>query len=400
MPALPDGDPAPADGRLPAWLDWGRPLRAYVHVPFCASRCGYCDFNTYTADELGGFGFAAYIEAVLREIDLAARVSHAVPLSSVFLGGGTPSLLQAGDLRTILNGLRAQIGMAPGAEITMEANPENVTEQTLAAWLDAGVTRLSLGMQSADPAALRLLQRVHTPGAATAAALAAGRAGFEHVSLDLIYGVPGQSTGSWRETVHAAVDAAPDHISAYALGVEPGTALDRQVRRGEVPRPDPDTAAEQYDIADEVLAAHGFAWYEISNWARPGGACGHNLGYWHGDNWWGFGPGAHSHVDGVRWWNVKKPAEYQRRLSSGVSPAAAREVLDEDARRVEAVMLQVRLAEGIDPADFAPGAVADLHGAGLLENADGARLRLTRKGRMLADAVVRVLLGWDQGATG
>lgn len=395
MPALPEGRPAPTDGSLPAGLDWARPLRAYVHVPFCRSRCGYCDFNTYTAGELGGFRLGAYLDAVGREVLLAARVCQPRALSSVFLGGGTPSLLPGPDLARVLSELRDAFGLAPGAEVTMEANPEDVTADRLAEWLDAGVNRLSLGMQSADPAALRVLQRAHTPGAAVAAARAARAAGFGHVSLDLIYGIPGQSHHSWRETLLSALAAGPDHISAYALGVEDGTALARQVRRGEVPAPDADAAAEQYDLADEVLSAHGLSWYEISNWARPGGQCAHNLGYWQADNWWGFGPGAHSHVDGVRWWNVKRPANYQAMLAAGHSPAAAREVLTDEDRRLEHVMLTVRLSEGFDPQEFEDGPVGRLVAAGLAQNADGARLQLTRKGRMLADAVVRVLLGWD-----
>jgi oxygen-independent coproporphyrinogen-3 oxidase len=281
----------------------------------------------------------------------------------------------------------------PGAEITLEANPEDVTADLADAWQAAGVTRVSLGMQSADPDALAVLDRRHTPGGAVRAAGLLRERGFGHVSLDLIYGVPGQSDESWADTVRAALGADPDHVSAYALGIESGTALARRVARGEVPTSDPDRAAAQYDIADDLLTAAGLDWYEISNWARPGGQCAHNLGYWHNDNWWGFGPGAHSHVDGVRWWNVKQPAAYQRMLAEGRSPAAAREVLEEPQRRVESVMLQVRLAEGFDPEGLA--GVAGLLDRGLVENADGARLRLTRKGRMLADAVVRVLLGWD-----
>ncbi len=399
MPELPAGDPAPADGGLPGGLDWDHPLRAYVHVPFCTVRCGYCDFNTYTAGELGGLHTDAYVTAVRREVDLAHRVTRPRPLASVFIGGGTPSLLPPPELALLIGALRDGFGLEPDAEVTMEANPENVTDQALDAWLAAGVNRLSLGMQSADPAALRVLDRVHTPGRAQAAARQARAAGFGHVSLDLIYGVPGQSLASWRETVLAALSAGPDHVSAYALGVEEGTALARRVRRGKVPAPDPDLAAAQYDTADEILSSHGLSWYEISNWSRPGASSQHNLGYWHADNWWGFGPGAHSHVDGIRWWNVKRPATYQSMLAAGRSPAAGRETLDDEQRRTESVMLQVRLAEGFDPAGFPPAPVADLVGRGWLENADGARLRLTREGRMLADAVVRVLL-WDQGATG
>jgi putative oxygen-independent coproporphyrinogen III oxidase len=387
MPALPDGDPAPADGRLPDGLDWSRPMRAYVHVPFCTVRCGYCDFNTYTASELGGFSTQAFLQALQREIELAARVTHPKALASVFIGGGTPSLLSGDQINEILAGLREGFGLEPSAEVTMEANPENVTPAALEGWLNAGVNRLSLGMQSADPDALRILQRQHTPGAAVEAARSATFAGFEHVSLDLIYGIPGQSLRSWQETVDTAIGAGTDHISAYALGVESGTALARQVARGEVPNTDPDQAAAQYDAADDVLSAAGYQWYEISNWAKPGGQCEHNLGYWHNDNWWGFGPGAHSHVDGVRWWNVKRPVTYQSMLVTGTSPAAGRETVDPEGRRLESIMLQVRLAEGIDAGPGTQQLVKD----GLLEKADGARLRLTRKGRMLADAVVRVL---------
>ena len=387
MPALPDGDPAPEDGRLPDGLDWSRPLRAYVHVPFCRARCGYCDFNTYTAGELGGFDTAGYVAGIGQEIALAARVGQPQPLASVFFGGGTPSLLSADELGGVLRQLDRAFGLADDAEVTMEVNPEDVTPQAAAAWLDAGITRISLGMQSADPAALTVLDRKHTPGGAVRAAEVVRAAGFGHVSLDLIYGIPGQSDESWRQTVLGALSAEVDHVSAYALGVEPGTALARKVARGEIPATDPDRAAAQYDIADEALGAHGFQWYEISNWARPGGECRHNLGYWRNDNWWGFGPGAHSHVDGVRWWNVKRPATYRSMLAAGRSPAAGREVLDADARQMEAVMLQVRLAEGFDPGD------RDLTQLeGLLEKTDGARLHLTCKGRMLADAVVRALL--------
>jgi oxygen-independent coproporphyrinogen-3 oxidase len=375
------------DGLLPQGLDWSRPLRAYVHVPFCTVRCGYCDFNTYTASELGGFSVQAYLRALEREVRLAQRVTEAKPLASVFIGGGTPSLLSGEQLAGILEVLQGAFGIEPGAEITMEANPENVTPITLEDWRKAGVNRLSLGMQSADESALQVLQRQHTPGAAVRAALLARRQGFEHISLDLIYGIPGQSLTSWQHTVRTAITAGPDHVSAYALGIEPGTALARLVTRGEIPDTDPDAAAAQYDAADEILTASGYSWYEISNWARPGGQCQHNLGYWRNDNWWGFGPGAHSHVDGVRWWNVKRPATYHSMLAAGHSPAAAREIVGEPGRRLEELMLQVRLAAGIEPM---PG-TAELQAAGLLENADGARLHLTRKGRMLADAVVRAL---------
>lgn len=393
---MPDGDPAPTDGVLPATVDWERPMRAYVHVPFCATRCGYCDFNTYTPAELGGADVDGYLRAVKQEMDLAAQVGARGPVDSVFIGGGTPSLLSAAQVGAILDGLRQTLGIRPGAEVTMEANPEDVTKASLTGWLRAGVTRLSLGMQSADPAALVYLQRRHTPGAATRAARLAAESGFEHVSLDLIYGIPGQSDDSWRSTLGQALAAGPDHISAYALGVEPGTALHRQVRQGRAQGPDPDRTAAQYEVADQMLAEAGFDWYEISNWARPSGQCEHNLGYWRNDNWWGFGPGAHSHAGGVRWWNVKLPGEYRARLSEGMSPAAGREILDASAQHTESVMLQVRLAQGFT----APAQVAvPLIQEGLLRELPSGRLQLTRSGRMLADLVTRRLLGWDCSPT-
>lgn len=395
MPALPDGDPAPADGALPPGLDMGRPLRAYVHVPFCTVRCGYCDFNTYTAAELGGaFSMAAYRDALLREIALASHVLQPRPLQSVFVGGGTPSLLPDDLLASVLGGLRTAFGLTPDAEVTLEANPETVTAAALNAWRAAGVTRVSIGMQSADPAVLAVLDRQHTPGRAEQAVVHARDAGFQHVSLDLIYGVPGQSAESWRETVQRAADAGVDHVSAYALVIEPGTRMARAVAGGELAAPDPDNAAGQYEIVDDELSRAGFTWYEISNWARPGGECRHSVGYWHGDNWWGFGPGAHSHVDGVRWWNRKAPAAYSQRLTQGLSPAVGREILTLQERHTERIMLRTRLRDGYPLADLDEDVVATCCAAGWAI-CDRGRFVLTRQGRLLADAVVRRLLGWQ-----
>src|SRR3954447_2960356 len=320
----------------------------YVHVPYCTSRCGYCDFNTYVAPAGERAGFAALAVA---EVGMAAR-SLPGPVDTVFFGGGTPTLLPAADLVAILRAIDEDLGLAPGAEITTEANPETVSPQMLAALRAGGFTRISLGMQSAAPHVLAALDRVHTPGRAVAAAREARAAGFEHVSLDLIYGTPGESDDDWRRSLDAALGAEPDHVSAYALTVERGTALHARVRRGEVPAPDDDVLADRYAIADEVLEAAGLRWYEISNWARGGRVehqCRHNLGYWHGDDWWGIGPGAHSHVGGQRWSNVRRPAEYAARVVAGESPAAGRERLDGATRDFERVMLGVRLAEGFEP---------------------------------------------------
>jgi len=400
--ALPAGDPAPADGALPASAlagVGGRPLAAYVHVPFCASRCGYCDFNTYTAAELGGApgdARADYLDAVAAEIRLARRVlgDAAGPLASVFVGGGTPTLLDAGELAGVLGVLRASFGLAPGAEVTTEANPDSVTPDSLAALAEAGFTRVSFGLQSVAPHVLRVLDRTHTPGRALEAVGWARDAGFASVSLDLIYGTPGESPAEWRASLDAAVAAGVDHVSAYALIVEEGTPLARRIRRGEVAAPDDDVHAGDYVAADDVLGAAGYRWYEVSNWARPGQECRHNLSYWRGDDWWGFGPGAHSHVGGVRWWNLKHPRAYAARLASDASPAAGRETLTAHERRIERVLLELRLAEGLDAAVLTASERARVPGlldAGLATRA-GGRLVLTRRGRLLADAVIRDLL--------
>jgi putative oxygen-independent coproporphyrinogen III oxidase len=404
MPArLPDGDLAPADGALPAEALGGlgaRPFGVYVHVPFCAARCGYCDFNTYTASELdgGGRSRASYVDAALAELALARRVlgEDAPAVETVFFGGGTPTLLAPDELARILGGIEETFGLAPGAEVTTEANPESVDPASLAALREAGFTRISLGMQSAVPHVLAVLDRVHTPGRATAAAAEAHAAGFEHVSLDLIYGAPGESDDDWRASLDAALAAAPDHVSAYALIVEPGTRLAAQIRRGALPAPDDDVLADRYELADAALSAAGLRWYEVSNWASASdAACRHNLGYWRGGDWWGIGPGAHSHVGGVRWWNVLHPSTHAARLAETASPAAGRELLDAETRRVERVMLELRLAEGLDLAvlDDAGRAAAARAAADGLATLAGERLRLTLRGRLLADGVVRALLG-------
>jgi putative oxygen-independent coproporphyrinogen III oxidase len=399
MPArLPDGDPAPADGALPesALRELGtRPFALYVHVPFCATRCGYCDFNTYTAAEAGRDG---YVEAALAELALARRVlGDAAPAAeTVFFGGGTPTLLAPGELARILEAIEGTFGLAPGAEVTTEANPESVDPAALAALRAAGFTRISLGMQSAAPHVLATLDRVHTPGRPAAAAREARAAGFAHVSLDLIYGTPGETDADWRASLEAALAAEPDHVSAYALIVEPGTRLAAQVKRGALAAPDDDALADRYEVAEETLSAAGLGWYEVSNWAAfPGDACRHNLGYWRGGDWWGIGPGAHSHVGGVRWWNVLHPSAYAARLAEGASPAAGRELLDAETRRVERVMLELRLAEGLplDALDTAGRAAARQAATDGLATLADDRVRLTLRGRLLADAVVRSLLG-------
>jgi oxygen-independent coproporphyrinogen-3 oxidase len=393
---LPEGDPVPSDGSLPsaaAGSAGADGFGIYVHVPFCASRCGYCDFNTYTASELGGgVSRDGYADLLLAELDLARKVIEPGQVDTVFVGGGTPTLLSADDLGRVLHHIDGTWGLAPGAEITTEANPESVDPAYLRRLRAHGFTRISLGMQSSSPAVLRILDRKHTPDRAPRAAIEAREAGFEHVNLDLIYGTPGETADEFASSLRTVLDAGVDHVSAYALIVEDGTRMAARMRRGELPYPSDDVAADRYLAAEEALGAAGLRWYEVSNWAASEAArCRHNLLYWTGGDWWGLGPGAHSHVGGVRWWNVKHPAAYGKRLAEGTSPGHAREILDPADRRVEDVMLRVRLREGLPLAGLDPDGVARALAGGLIEPAAHAagRLVLTLRGRLLADAVIR-----------
>jgi len=400
--ALPLGDPAPLDGGLPDDLGWSDDdaFGVYLHVPFCRVRCGYCDFNTYTATELRGVRQDAYADEVLREIALSRGVLEARgplrPAQTVFFGGGTPTLLPPGDLVRMLDGVRSAFGLADDAEVTVEANPDTMTEPFARELAAAGVTRLSIGMQSAVPHVLAALDRTHDP-ANVATAVAAARAAGLSVSLDLIYGAPGESLADWRHSLETAIALAPDHVSAYALIIEDGTKLERQIRRGEVEAPDDDLQADMYELADALLTTGGFGWYEVSNWARDDSRRSrHNLAYWRGTDWWGYGPGAHSHIAGLRWWNVKHPAAYAQRLAAGQSPGAGRERPDAEARTLESVLLRTRIVDGLPVTDLAPAArsaVAGLIADGLVEGAAAVqgRVVLTLRGRLMADAVTRRL---------
>jgi len=401
----PDGEPVPADGKLPpaSALRLGEaPLGLYVHVPFCVTRCGYCDFNTYTATELGsGASRESYAALAIAEIRQAARVlaGRAGPVQTVFFGGGTPTLLPPADLTAILRAIDVEVGLAPDAEVTTEANPESVDQRTLADLRAGGFTRISLGMQSAAPHVLAVLDRVHSPGRPEKCVAWARAAGFDQVSLDLIYGTPGESDADWVGSLDRALGAGPDHISAYSLIVEDGTRLAARIRRGELPSPDDDVLADRYLIADDRLAAAGLHWYEVSNWAAAQQAeCRHNQLYWTGGDWWGVGPGAHSHVRGTRWWNVRHPAAYAQRLTAGVSPGQARELLTAAEQATERIMLATRLAAGcpvseLSPAGRTAAAVAVDDGLASKEALDSGFVRLTQRGRLLADAVIRGITG-------
>lgn len=434
-PAQPDGQRWADDGALDPGLvevEAQRPLSLYVHVPFCRVRCGYCDFNTYTVGFGPGAQVGDYAPSVLAEASLAARVMAESGLpareaETVFFGGGTPTMLDTDELAEILTGLRERIGIAPGAEVTLEANPDTVTREGLVQLANAGFTRVSFGMQSAVPAILKTLDRTHTPERVPLVVQWAKEAGLS-TSVDLIYGTPGESLADWETSLRAALSYETDHISAYALVVEEGTKMGAQVARGELPTPDPDDEAAKYELADALLGEAGYAWYEISNFARAtdadlasgrpstfyAHASAHNLAYWRDWDWWGLGPGAHSHVGRMRWWNVKNPAAYAARLREGRSPAYAGEILDEDTRELERVMLGVRTSEGIelaglpgtrqaDEAGVALGAgavsggrVAVLIADGLIDGAAALRGRaiLTLRGRLLADYVTRELMGY------
>lgn len=399
--ALPLGAPLPEDGALPASAADGltdRDFGVYLHIPFCRVRCGYCDFNTYTATELRGVSQQSYPDEVVRELDLAVRVLGGLgPLreaATVFIGGGTPTLLPPGDLARFIHGVRERFGLRDGAEVTVEANPDSVSASDIAALAEAGVTRMSIGMQSSVPHVLRALDRTHDPDRVPDVVAAAKEAGLE-TSVDLIYGAPGESIEDWKRSVDAALAMQPHHISAYALIIEEGTRLHRQIACGKVEPPDDDLQADMYEFADERFAEAGYEWYEISNWSRGGAfPSRHNLAYWTGQDWWGAGPGAHSHVGGVRWWNAKHPAAYASRLHAGRTPAVGHEVLDAAAKQTESILLQSRIRDGIPLAELPDRTpVAGLIADELIDPraALTGTLRLTLKGRLLADTVVRRL---------
>ncbi len=402
MAKLPRGEAVPTDGLIPTPSDGNVPFSVYLHIPFCTVRCGYCDFNTYTSDELRGVTRAGFVDDLIAEIRWSAGVldKSGVPrrsASTVFIGGGTPSLLDPTDIARILDAVRDVHGIADGAEVTMEANPDTVTTDLAAGVAAAGVTRLSVGMQSAVPRILDILDRTHDPASVPRAVAAAVTAGLQ-ASVDLIYGTPTETLDDWRESLTAAIDLGTDHVSAYALIVEEGTAIERRIRRGELPPIDDDYHADAYELADSMLSGAGFDWYEVSNWSRGVTTRSrHNLAYWTDADWWGYGPGAHSHIGGTRWWNVKHPAAYAERVGAGLSPGLEREILTPEQRHDESVLLGSRLSDGLDLAHLSSTErtrVAELIADGLVDGAAaiGGRLVLTLTGRLLADLVVRRLL--------
>jgi oxygen-independent coproporphyrinogen-3 oxidase len=409
MAQMPDGELAPRSGLIPASAAEGlsqRTLHAYLHIPFCRVRCGYCDYNTYTSTELRGVTQNSFLDNLLSEISFSRNVlqqlsSQNRKFSTVFFGGGTPTQLAAEQLALVLETLKKEFGIEDNAEITTEANPDTVDERYLTTLAEAGFTRVSIGMQSSVASVLKTLDRTHNPENVAKAVSAAKAAGLQ-VSVDLIYGTPGESLDDWRESLATAIDLEPNHISAYSLIVEPGTKLARQVRSGELNAPSDDDHADKYEIAEQMISAAGFDWYEVCNWSKGESTMSqHNLAYWRSNDWWGYGPGAHSHIGGTRWWNVKHPSAYAERLVAGESPALAREILDESEKATERVLLELRLREGmsiellksINPLVAKP--ISQFIADGMVNAADAIRgqLTLTLKGRLLADALVRDLLG-------
>lgn len=376
-----------------------RNLGAYVHVPFCATRCGYCDFNTYTAQELQKdetkVSPSTYVDRVVAEIDrqYLELGDNAKPLSTVFFGGGTPTMLGSPELVRALKALKDKFGFQPNAEITTEVNPDSVEENDLKVLRDGGFTRVSFGHQSSATHVLQLLDRTHTPGRTWEAVKWARSAGFEHVSVDLIYGSPNESNEDLGLTLSQVVEANLDHVSAYSLIVEPGTRLAAQVSRGEVSSPSDDVAAERYELIDKALSKAGFAWYEVSNWAKPNGECLHNINYWTNQDWLGIGPGAHAHFDGLRSWMTKHPATWAQQVDNGQAPVAGSERLTEIEIANENIMLGLRLKSGIELSSLSLVAneeakLAALQGLLDEQQIENGRAVLTNKGRLLADGLV------------
>ena len=374
----------------------GTPFGIYLHVPYCVRRCGYCAFNTYVVADPADAGAAhrRFVDGAVAELTTAARLlgGAAPPLVSVYVGGGTPSVLDAALVADLLDAVRDRFVVADDLEVTIEANPDGTSGAALATWRDAGATRVSFGVQSAVPGVLELLDRTHVPRTAVEAVGAARAAGFEHIGVDLIYGTPGESDEDWERSIDLALSLGTDHVSAYALGIEPGTRLAARVRSGTLPTPSGDVAADRYRRADQRFGTAGFDWYEVANWARSESArCRHNLLYWRNHHWWGVGPGAHSHVAGVRWANEPDPQRWADAVTAGAPAVAELEVLDGPARSLEHVLLGIRTAEGLAVEGLPPDRVRSVLDDELAEVTDG-RLVLTLTGRLLADTVVRALV--------
>lgn len=393
MAALPEGSPAPLDGNLTNLFDLvNKPFSLYVHVPYCSKRCGYCDFNTYTPSELDREDqIESWLNSAVKEIELARRVlKEELTIDTIFFGGGTPSLLDSNTVDNFIQSVKSNFKLKPGLEITIEANPDSITEEKSQRWLNSGINRVSIGMQSSTKEVLKKLDRTHNPDNVSHSVDILKKSGFDNFSLDLIYGTPGESLNDWENSLKDAIALNPPHISAYSLVIEPGTKMGAQLNRGEISQVNDDEAADKYQLADEMLNKNNYSWYEISNWAKKDKECKHNLNYWLGNNWWGIGPGAHSHVNGVRWWNHKLPKVWRELLEKQNSPALAREVLSEDQIKSEQIMLLSRLRTGLGNQELDENRIENLI-SNQLATLDANKIVLTLKGRLLADEVFRQL---------
>jgi oxygen-independent coproporphyrinogen-3 oxidase len=393
MAALPEGSPAPLDGNLTNLVDLiNKPFSLYVHVPYCSKRCGYCDFNTYTPSELDREDqIESWLNSAVKEIELARRVlKEELTIDTIFFGGGTPSLLDSNTVDNFVKSVKSNFKLKPGLEITIEANPDSITEEKSQRWLNSGINRVSIGMQSSTKEVLKKLDRTHNPDNVSNSVNILKKSGLDNFSLDLIYGTPGESLNDWENSLKDAIALNPSHISAYSLVIEPGTKMGAQLSRGEINQVNDDEAADKYQLADELLKKNNYSWYEISNWAKKDKECKHNLNYWLGNNWWGIGPGAHSHVNGVRWWNHKLPKVWRELLEKQNSPAQAREVLSEDQIKSEQIMLLSRLRTGLGNQELDENRIENLI-ANQLATLDANKIVLTLKGRLLADEVFRQL---------
>ena len=393
MAAFPEGDPAPSDGKLPNIGNLkNKPFSLYVHVPYCSKRCGYCDFNTYTPSELDRDDqIDSWLNSAIKETIFARRIlGEELTVDTIFFGGGTPSLLEANVIKEFITNASNHFNLKKDLEITLEANPDTITQSKAEYWRKAGINRISIGMQSSVKNVLQILDRTHNPANVLNSVENLKNAGFSNFSLDLIYGTPGETLEDWSNTLKDAIAINPPHISAYSLVIEPGTKMGAQLSRGEIKAVSDDDAADKYQLAEKMLTDNGYMWYEISNWAKDNKECQHNLNYWKGNNWWGIGPGAHSHINGVRWWNKKLPKAWRESLEQDQSPALARENLTNEQIRNEEVMLLSRLKTGINKADFDQKKVNRLIADKLVNEVSG-NLELTLEGRLLADVVFRQL---------
>jgi oxygen-independent coproporphyrinogen-3 oxidase len=378
-------------------------LAFYIHIPYCVKRCGYCDFNTYTPAELqlteGLTQISnSYIDLLVKEIEFARnQVGESAIVPSIFFGGGTPSLMEASDINRVITAISEQFKLDPIAEVTLETNPDTVTKEKLKQFYDAGVNRISFGMQSSVPHVLKTLDRTHNPENLPQVTKWATEVGFKEISVDLIYGTPGESKQDWQQSINSALALPISHISAYALIVEEGTKLAAQIKRGEIAKPDDDLTAEKYIMADKAFTTAGFNWYELSNWAKPNSQSKHNLAYWLGHNWWGAGPGAHSHINGKRFWNVKQPNLYKQKIQANETVILDSEVLKGSQIESERLMLSIRLPQGLEKNTLNNQQILELTdyvNSGHLdqENWNLGRATLTLDGRLIADRIVREIL--------